>query len=151
MDEDVDTASSKRTAAKRKKVAARRRASSGGGDTVEPESAAPGELKLKRIQLAQAIEGREPVDPDETFSARDTDALYAFVEVLNPEKRAGKMFVSFVPPMGAPSKVTLKVGDITRWRTWAKRKSPKAVGTWHVVVSDEKGRELGRRSFEVTE
>lgn len=149
--EDVDAAQPKRSAGKRKKVGARRRASSGGDVVAPPEAGAPTELKLKRIQLSQAIEGREPVDPDETFSARDTDALYAFIEVQNPEKRAGKIFVSFVPPMGAPSKVTLKVGDVTRWRTWAKRKSPKAVGTWHVVVSDEKGRELGRRSFEVTE
>jgi hypothetical protein len=151
-DEDGEDAADDRAAPrdKTKHPKMRRRASSGQADAA-PEALVPGKLVLKRIQLAPKVENREPVDAEETFSAGETDALYAFVEIANPEKRTGKIFVTFVPPMGASSKVTLKVGDVTRWRTWAKRKSPKAVGTWQVVVSDERGRELGRRSFEVTE
>ena len=128
----------------------RRRASSAAADG-SPQATMPSKLAIKRILLSQKIASREPVDPDETFSAAQIDDLYAFVELANPEKRASKINVSFVPPMGAPSKVSLKVGDASLWRTWAKRRSPKAVGTWHVVVTDEHGRELGKQSFEVTE
>ncbi|HTJ82528.1 MAG TPA: hypothetical protein VL400_12465, partial [Polyangiaceae bacterium] len=116
--EDAADRAAPRDKTKRPKM--RRRASSGQADAA-PEALVPGKLVLKRIQLAPKIENREPVDAEETFSAGETDALYAFVEIANPEKRTGKIFVTFVPPMGASSKVTLKVGDVTRWRTWAKR------------------------------
>jgi hypothetical protein len=117
---------------------------------VDAES--PGtKLTLKRIQFAEEISKREPVSAEETFSAAQTGKLYAFIEVDNPEKKRSHVLVTFVPPMGSPSKVELRVGDKSRWRTWAMRRSVKAVGTWTVIVSDAKGGEIGRRSFEVTE
>ena len=88
---------------------------------------------------------------EETFSIAQTPKLYAFVEIDNPEKKRSHVVVTFIPPMGSPSKVELRVGDKSRWRTWALRRTVKAVGTWTVVVSDPKGNEIGRRSFEVTE
>lgn len=108
-------------------------------------------LSVKRIQFSETIAGREPVSPEETFGAGDTKSLYAFVELSNPTAQASKIIVTFVPPQGASTKVTLKVGEVSRWRTWALRKKPTAVGTWNVVVSNVDGKELARRSFEVTE
>ena len=105
---------------------------------------------MKRIQFTEKISSREPVEPEETFSA-DTSKLFAFIELANDTKEKTKIVVTFVPPMGSPSNVTLDVGDKARWRTWAQRKSPKAVGTWKVIVKDMAGNELGHRSFEVTE
>jgi len=108
-------------------------------------------LSIKRIQFSEEIAKREPVNAEETFSAAQTQKLYAFVEIDNPDKKRSRIVVTFVPPMGSPSKVELRVGDKSRWRTWALRRSVKAVGTWTVIVSDPKGGEIGRRSFEVTE
>ncbi len=108
-------------------------------------------LSVKRIQFSEEIAKREPVSAEETFSAAQTQKLYAFVEIDNPDKKRSRVIVTFIPPMGAPSKVELRVGDKSRWRTWALRRSVKAVGTWTVVVSDPKGNEIGKRSFEVTE
>lgn len=139
------------------KVHARKRASSSDDEPkdkrevkADAEDAHP-DLKLKRIQFSHRIDSREPVDPEETFSAAEIDKLYAFIELSNPSKQKGKIVVTFIPPQGSASKVTLDVGEQPRWRTWAQRKSPKAVGTWKVIVRDESGKELGHRSFEVTE
>lgn len=144
---------SKKKRSRSKKDAPRNRASSASDEPREAPAAEQkvGSLRLKRIQFASSIESREPVDPEETFSAAQTDKLYAFLEISNEAKTESKITVTFIPPMGAHSKVTLKVGDKARWRTWAQRKSPKAIGTWKVVVHDESGRELGHRSFDVTE
>ncbi len=142
---------------KNKRGGSRKRSSSGpASESASDESSkdAAGEaapLKLKRIQFAQKIASREPIDPEETFSAAQTDKLYAFVELSNESKQKSKVSVTFVPPSGGSTRVTLDVGDKARWRTWAMRKGPKAVGTWKVVVRDESGRELGHRTFEVTE
>jgi hypothetical protein len=116
----------------------------------EPEATAPVPLKVKRIQFSESIASREPVDPEETFVAGDTDKLYAFIELSNETKQKSKIVVRFIPPGGSSSKVTLDVGDKSRWRTWALRRGVKATGTWTVTVSDADNREIGRRSFEVT-
>ncbi|NUP07732.1 MAG: DUF2914 domain-containing protein [Polyangiaceae bacterium] len=150
------TSRSKKKRSKSKKPGVRKRASS--NEPAEHEADNDTEqadhvpvLRVKRIQFSPSVKGREPVEPEETFSAAELDKVFAFIELTNEEKLETKVVVTFIPPMGAHSKVTLKVGDKARWRTWAQRKSPKAVGTWKVVVHDEAGRELGHRTFEVTE
>lgn len=150
--------SNKKKNGKAHKVHARKRASSSDDeprDKREVKSDAADDthpdLKLKRIQFSHRIDSREPVDPEETFSAAETEKLYAFIELSNASKQKGKIVVTFIPPQGSASKVTLDVGEQPRWRTWAQRKSPKAVGTWKVIVRDDTGKELGHRSFEVTE
>lgn len=159
-DEGEKPTTSKKRRGKSNKAKSRKRSSS----SSEPQSqsepkvssseerpAREGQLTLKRIQFAGSVANREPVDPEETFAAGETDKLYAFIELANPSSEKSKITVTFVPPMGAATKVTLDVGDKVRWRTWAQRKNVKAVGTWKVIVKDESGRELGHRSFEVTE
>lgn len=124
--------------------------STDGSSEGTPEATAPVPLKVKRIQFSESIASREPVDPEETFVAGDTDKLYAFIELSNETKKKSKIVVRFIPPGGSSSKVTLDVGDKSRWRTWALRRGVKTTGTWTVTVSDAENREIGRRSFEVT-
>lgn len=153
-DEDTDDAEQpgegKRKRGKSHKSPARRRSSTASADDGGEIKATASALRVKRIQFSEKISSREPVEPEETFSS-DTSKLFAFIELANDTKEKTKIVVTFVPPMGSPSKVTLDVGDKARWRTWAQRKSPKAVGTWKVIVKDLAGNELGHRSFEVTE
>lgn len=129
----------------------RHRASSGPATTHDRAADKTSALTLKRILFSEAIDKREPAAAEETFSAKETDKVYAFVELGNPSKEKSHVTVTFIPPMGSPSKVELDVGNKPRWRTWAKKSKPRAVGTWTVVVTDDKGAELGRRTFEVTE
>lgn len=152
--EDADDAEQpgegKRKRGKSHKSPARRRSSTSSTDDGDEIKATASALRLKRIQFSEKIASREPVEPEETFSS-NTSKLFAFIELANDTKEKTKVVVTFIPPMGAPSKVTLDVGDKSRWRTWAQRKSPKAVGTWKVIVKDMAGNELGHRTFEVTE
>jgi hypothetical protein len=129
-----------------KKEAKRKRAST----KEAPAADAPAALRVKRIQFAEKVASREPVDPEETFTAGETEQLFAFVELANDTKHKSKIVVTFIPPTGAPSKVTLDVGDKPRWRTWALRRGVRAVGTWTVTIHHE-GREIGRRTFVVAD
>ena len=150
-DEAVEAHPQPKKRASTKRERGRKRASSAAKVEGPEDTESPAPLKVKRIQFAESIEAREPVDPEETFAGTEVDKLYAFVELTNETKQKTKVVVRFIPPSGSSSKGTLDVGDKSRWRTWALRRGVKAVGTWTVVVSDAAGTELGRRSFEVTE
>jgi hypothetical protein len=115
-----------------------------------PEKAAA-PLRLRRIAIAPKIGAREPVGAEDAFSRSEIDQLYAFVELANDGLAETDITVRFVPPSGSSSKVTLEVGPKARWRTWALRRGPRALGMWRVVVTDASGAKLGERSFEVTE
>lgn len=139
-------------AERRAEPAGRRRASSSAKQGVNASSTAKsGELAVKRLQFSQAIAGREPVAPEETFLAAQLEDVYAFIELANPSSKAGEVVVTFVPPSGKSTRVTLDVGAQSRWRTWAKKRAPRAQGTWTVIVSTVGGEELSRGSFEVLE
>jgi hypothetical protein len=112
----------------------------------EPGAVARG-LRVKRLQFAGAIAGREPEAPRASFAA--SEDVYAFVEVRNTLGEQSRISVTFVSPKNTASKISLDVGDSVRWRTWAKRRVGKDPGTWHVVVRDSGGRELARGTFEV--
>ena len=118
------------------------------GDASEP-AVASATLRVKRLEVATGVAGREPVGAAQSFSLSDDDKLYAFVELDNQARAATHVKVTFVPPKGSATSVKLKVGEAPRWRTWAKRSVGKARGTWQVVVRDDDGHEIGRKSFEV--
>jgi hypothetical protein len=110
-------------------------------------------LEVKRLVLARGVEGREPLEPDTVFNAKET-RVYAFVELENPERAPGEVFVSFEPPKGKPAgtppgSIALAVGEGARWRTWAFTRQAHESGEWQAVVRDQKGRELARQPFEV--
>lgn len=111
-----------------------------------------GKLKVKRLVVASGVEKREPVGAASTFSAKDASKIYGFVELENPEKAEGNVFLSFeqgraIEPKG---NVKLAVGASPRWRTWGFSRAVREAGSWSVVVRDEAGTELARERFEVT-
>lgn len=110
------------------------------------------ELKVKRLLLAEAIEGREPVEAKSSFNAKDAKRVYAFVEVENPGAEESEITVTFEPPGGAAAKghVSLDVGASRRWRTWAFTRGASTPGSWTAVVRGPRGEELARAPFEVT-
>jgi hypothetical protein len=116
---------------------------------VAAKEASPKELTVKRLVLAHGVDNREPQDPSSTFKTQD-DRVYAFVELQNPTKTAGRISVVFVPPSGsALAEIPLEVGDTSRFRTWAFTRKAHDAGQWGVVVRDDKGRLLARETFTV--
>lgn len=106
-------------------------------------------LEVKRLVLARGVEKREPLEPDTVFNAKES-RVWAFVELENPERAPGEVFVSFEPPKGkTEGAIALAVGEGARWRTWAFTRQAHDSGEWHAVVRDAKGRELARQAFEV--
>ncbi len=109
------------------------------------------DVGVSRLVLAHGIENHEPQQPASTFKTRD-DRVYAFVEVQNPTKAAGKISVVFEPPHGpALAPITLDFGDSSRFRTWAFTRKAHEAGEWAVVVRDENGRLLAHETFTVQE
>ena len=114
-------------------------------------NAAPAEkaISVKRLVLAHGIDGREPQQTTSSFNTKD-DRVYAFVEVENPKKSEDKILVVFEPPSGpAHAEIPLKVGESSRYRTWAFTRRAHEAGDWAVVVRDTHGRVLAREKFTV--
>lgn len=109
------------------------------------------DLGVKRLVLARGVEGREPVEPSETFALDEAKQIYAFVEVQNPDQVESEIFVTFEKD-GGPSvgHVTLRVGPSSRWRTWAFTRGATTAGKWTAVVRDGDGDLLARQPFEIT-
>lgn len=108
-------------------------------------------LRVKRLVLAEGVDGREPIGPRSAFRADEMDKVYAFVEVDNPERLGGAITVSFEPPDGPEiGNVRLAVGATSRWRTWAFSRAVRVAGEWSAVVRDESGHILAREPFLVT-
>ncbi len=109
-------------------------------------------LRIKRLVLSRAVENREPVGPATSFQSGTAKRLYAFVEVGNPQKARSEIYVSFVPPSGqAHTAIRLRIGQGSRWRTWAFTRLAKDPGSWQVVVRNAAGQELAKQSFEIAE
>jgi hypothetical protein len=108
-------------------------------------------LRVKRVVLAEGVADREPVGATSAFHEGATDKVYAFVELENPERLPGEVFVSFQPPEGGAEigNVRLAVGASPRWRTWAFSRAVKRSGEWTAVVRDAEGRVLAREPFAV--
>jgi len=119
-----------------------------------PQATAPRsatDLRIRRLVVAEGVEGREPVAPRRTFARGELERVYAFVEVENPERLPGDVVVSFEPADGpAIGNVPLAVGAAPRWRTWAFSRAVDRPGEWTAVVRDGEGRVLAREPFTVT-
>lgn len=106
-------------------------------------------LTVKRITIARGVDHREPVDPGSSIDAK-AQKVYAFVEIDNPERLPGEITVEFEPPSKKyEGRITLGVGEASRWRTWAFTRQAHEVGEWTAIVRDERGRELAREKFDV--
>ncbi|MEJ7730545.1 MAG: DUF2914 domain-containing protein [Polyangiaceae bacterium] len=106
-------------------------------------------LGVVRLVTASGVEKRAPVGLSESFVAGE-GRIYAFVEVENPTREAGRITVTFVSPSGvAHGPIELEVGASPRWRTWAYTRAASKPGTWQAVVQNESGKELAKTEFEV--
>lgn len=110
-----------------------------------------GALVVKRLVVAPAVKGREPVSPTTSFKA-DAGKIYAFVELENKEATESEITVSFEAPDGksATGNVKLDVGASPQWRTWAYTRAARAAGSWTAIVKNRRGDVLARAPFEVT-
>ncbi len=109
-------------------------------------------LRIKRLVVSRSVKNREPVEPATSFQSGSTKRIYAFVEVGNPQKARSEIYVSFVPPSGqAHAAIRLRVGQGSRWRTWAFTRLAKDPGSWQVVVRNAAGKELAKQSFQIAE
>jgi len=111
-------------------------------------------LTVRRLVVADDIERskREPIGQKAAFKAKDSDKIYAFVELDNPTKSESEVFVTFEPQGDGASQgqVSLRVGASPRWRTWAYTRGAKKAGNWAAVVRSADGTVLARTPFEVT-
>jgi len=116
----------------------------------EPEIDTHALLKVNRLVVAHDVQGREPLGATTTFARGESERIYAFVEVGNPNSASSAIYVSFVRD-GEPERggIELRVGESTRWRTWAYTRLAKAEGDYTVIVRDALGEELARSSFEI--
>jgi hypothetical protein len=120
--------------------------------TAAPKVEAPKATKLavKRITIATGVANHEPKDATETVDAK-TEKVYAFVEVDNPQKLPGEITVEFQPPSKKyEGRISLGVGESSRWRTWAFTRQAHEAGEWTAIVRDDRGKELAREKFTVT-
>jgi len=107
-------------------------------------------LAVKRLVIAHGVKEREPVDPATSFDVEETGRVYAFVEVENPERAPGAVYVSFEPPRhAAHGDIKLDVGASPRWRTWAFTRTAREPGEWTAVIRNDRGEVLARQSFQV--
>ena len=118
---------------------------------VKVKATTEGALVVKRLVVAPAVKGREPVDPATSFKA-DSGKIYAFVELENKEATESEITVSFEAPDGksATGNVKLDVGAEPRWRTWAYTRAARTAGSWTAIVKNRRGDVLARAPFEVT-
>jgi hypothetical protein len=116
----------------------------------EPEIDANAVLTVNRLVIAHDVEAREPLGATTTFARGESDRIYAFVEVGNANSALSAIYVSFVrdgePEQGS---IELRVGESTRWRTWAYTRLAKEEGDYTAIVRNALGEELARSSFEI--
>lgn len=104
--------------------------------------------RVARAIFTTAIAEREPVDNLESLP-NNIQQLYFFSDLRG---LAGKIVThrwEFNDKLMA--EITFKVGNGVRWRVYSsKNLLPEWTGTWTVVVSDESGAVLERKSIEYT-
>lgn len=108
-------------------------------------------LSLGRLQLATAIEDREPVSPGTAFTTTD-ERIFAFLQLRNDGDAERTVVVTFERPDGARvGNATLAVpGHQPRWRTWASTRHVRQAGRWTAHVETEDGEPVGTLAFTVS-
>jgi hypothetical protein len=109
-------------------------------------------VSVTRMLVAKDVSEREPVDAASEFSIAATTHVFAFFELSNVGEEQ-TVTVSFIDV--AKDKLVqsydLKVGSQKRWRTWARTSAPKQPGAFTVVLTDDRGNELGSADFTMVE
>ncbi|MDP8222964.1 MAG: DUF2914 domain-containing protein [Candidatus Lernaella stagnicola] len=106
-------------------------------------------LSVVDVTFCQRVVDREPIDTGTTFPA-DIGWLYCHTTISNPGEPA-EIHHDWYYQDAFISRLTLTAGTSPKWRTFsAKQMSPAWLGKWEVVVKTDSGRELARKSFELT-
>jgi hypothetical protein len=111
-------------------------------------------LQLTELLVAEGIESREPINPNNRFVIDSFERLYAFIKVKNPEKTPDEITVGWAPlqeDIHEQGTVVVSIGEQKKWRTWAFTKTIRKTGKWQVIVRNRDGEIIGRASFEVVE
>lgn len=118
------------------------------------------EQKGYRVRYVAASRWKFWVDDAVEFPAREGDKAHAFVAVFAPKGFRDEIRFqwSYDDPkkgwvdLGGPTTTALGTGAVNReqgFRTWANL-TVRSPGTYRVVVQSSDGREIGRRTFEVS-
>jgi hypothetical protein len=114
--------------------------------TAAPATPAPS-LNIARMEIASAVENREPVGIAATFPAA-TEKVYCFLEFkdVSQETRVNVVWTLGMNEMG---NVSLTVKPYAKFRTWANKTLGGMKGDWKVDVKDEAGTVLKSATFKV--
>lgn len=121
------------------------------GVSTKPVRAQASSLTVKRFVVTTGIKDREPLSDSAPLVA-DGSAIFAFVELANPNGDSENVRITFERKAGAErvGNVTLPIpAQVPRHRTWATTRFIRAAGVWDAVLWNEAGAEIGRTSFEV--
>jgi hypothetical protein len=110
----------------------------------------PRTVKIDRFVLAHKVEGREPVDEGDVFSA-DTKEIFAFVQLAN-DKDAPYAFTVHWEPVDGPASpygVKLTVPTASRWRTWSWTRIQREPGKYKAVLRTVDGEDIATKEFTI--
>lgn len=96
------------------------------------QAAADGHLQVVDAKATTGVEEREPTGETSSFTAGDKATIW--MAVRNPEGPSTLKMAWFVDDVEVDT-MDIDVGKSWRWRTWAKRRVPKA-GAWKVEIRD---------------
>jgi hypothetical protein len=102
---------------------------------------------IQRFLVCQDVQDREPVGISSTFSST-TEKVYAFLEAVDIPAETTADFVWY-HGSDELARVTVKVGQAGRWRTYANKNLYGLTGSWRVEIQDAEGSILGTVEFQV--
>ncbi|SNZ06280.1 Protein of unknown function [Persephonella hydrogeniphila] len=106
-------------------------------------------IKVQGMEFAVAIQDREPIGISDKFPP-DIGKVYCWTKIYT-EKIPTKIYHVWYYQGNEMARVELGITYHT-FRTWSSKKIlPQWTGEWTVVVEDENGNEIARKSFEITE
>lgn len=93
----------------------------------------PGTLKATRIIMCRNVKNREPKEPGEDFSIKDTILIYCFTEIQGAKSPQKVRHVWYYRDKQVMTTVLAVNGP--RWRTWSKKTISKDLkGPWHIDI-----------------
>ena len=113
--------------------------------TRAPDTDSPS-MTVRKSSVSTSIENRKPVGVSSRFDT-SVDMLWAYVGIKNPTEDSHITMVWKLEGR-TMSKVKLKVGKSSNWRTWSSKKiKDNNIGNWSVDVVDPSGVVLETMTF----
>lgn len=107
------------------------------------------QLKVSQVDVATAIEDRNPIGVDTTFTA-DVGTLFCFTQIEEAPD-TGKIFHVWYHKSEEKARIDLEVKN-DKWRTWSSKNILKSwSGPWRVIVEDDNGNVLAVKNFTITQ